>query len=395
MADDRCPLSIKTKFKTRLAHWSRKLFKPCFYAASLLIFSGPALAQDPWNRLYVTNFASNNVSVVDLTTSRVIADIPVGLGPTGMAVTPDVERVYVANHYSGDVSVISTASNSVERTIPIPSNFGRSAPFGLAVTPDGSQVFVSNLSDGTIRVISTLTNTVTATITSAFDWALRYIAISPDGQYLYALGYGDGKITVMRVFDFSVVTTIRNLPAARHVAITPDGSRLYVTSDKFNRLYVVNTSTFSLIYTHQFPNGSGTITVDIEPTGKFALVSNYQGRVTMIDTDPQSPRYHQMIAEVPPYSGYQYCIVISPDARFAYLSNQSDRGRSPNSIDIIDLAPGSPTRNTIISAIPVGKQPWGIAIVRQRPTPPNPSDRCLTPYCKPKLFRRIPRLIMR
>ena len=382
-------------FDKAVAFPAQKLFNLIFNLIIISIFCHPAFAQDLWNRLYVTNFGSNSVSVVDLNASRVIAEIPVGLGPTGMAVTPDLEHIYVANYYSGGVSVISTASNSVERTIPIPSSYGRSAPFGMAITPDGSQLFVSNPSDGTIRVISTLTNTVTATITAAYDWALRYIALSPDGQYLYALGYGDGKISVIRVFNFSLVTTIRNLPAARHVAITPDGSRLYVTSDKFNRLYVINATNYSLIYTFQFPTGSGTITVDIEPSGKFALVSNYQGKVTKIDTDPRSPTYHQILAEVPQFSGYQYCIVISPDARFAYLSNQSDRGRSPNSIDIIDIASGSPTCNTIISSIPVGKQPWGVAIVKQRPPLPNPSDRCLTPYCEAKIFRRIPRLLGR
>jgi YVTN family beta-propeller protein len=37
----------------------------------------------PWNRLYVTNFLSNNVSVVDLIAGKVMATIPVGNGPTG------------------------------------------------------------------------------------------------------------------------------------------------------------------------------------------------------------------------------------------------------------------------------------------------------------------------
>src|SRR5918912_1139665 len=57
----------------------------------------------PWNRLYVTNYLSNNVSVVDLNAGKVMATIPVGNGPTGMAVSPDVQQVYVANSVSGTV----------------------------------------------------------------------------------------------------------------------------------------------------------------------------------------------------------------------------------------------------------------------------------------------------
>src|SRR5205085_11024628 len=74
-----------------------------------------------WNRLYVTNYLSNNVSVVDLNAGKVMATIPVGNGPTGLAVSADVEQVYVANSLSGTVSVISTAINQVTDTIPIPS----------------------------------------------------------------------------------------------------------------------------------------------------------------------------------------------------------------------------------------------------------------------------------
>jgi YVTN family beta-propeller protein len=329
--------------------------------------SAPRQSSVPWNRLYVTNFASNTVSVVDLNLLKVTVDIPVGAGPTGMAVSPDVEHVYVANLWSGNISVISTASNSVENTITIPSYYGKGAPFGIAITPDGSQLFVTNLADGTIRVISTQSNTITATIDSAYDWALRYIAISPDGQYIYAVGTGDGKITVLRVFDFSVVAKITNLPSVRHLAITPDASRIYAVSDKFSKLFVIDAVKYSLITTLDFPVGSSTITVDIEQSGKFAMVSNFQGSVSVIDTDPRSPTYNQITAQVPPNSGYQYCIVISPDGRFAYLSNQSDRGKSPNSINVIDITPDSPTRFTIVSSIPVGIQPWGVAIVKQRP----------------------------
>ncbi len=354
-------------FNKRFKQYFSCVLKFGFLVVLGLMMGHAASAQDqiPWNRLYVTNFASNTVSVVDLNLSKVVAEIPVGLGPTGMAVTPDVEYVYVANLWSGDISVISTASNSVLTTIAIPGYQGKGAPFGIAMTPDGSQVFVTDLSDGTIRVISTQTNTITATITGAYDWALRYIAVSPDGQYAYAVGTGEGKITVIRVFDFAIVGRITNLPSVRHLAVTPDGSRLYATSEKFSRLYVIDAATYGLITTIQFPAGAGTITVDIEQAGKFAMVANYQEKLSVIDTDPRSPTYNRIIGQVPPNSGYQYCIVVSPDGRFAYLSNQSDRGKSPNSINIIDIAPGSPTRYTIIGSIPVGKQPWGVAIVKQ------------------------------
>lgn len=370
MFELRClPLTVTTlslRGVRAAALWPRLLW----LLLMTLLLCLPALAQteDPWNRLYVTNFLSNNVSVVDLTAGKVMATIPVGKNPTGMAVSPDKEEVYVANMWSGTVSVISTAQNAVTHTIPIPTFNEPAVPFGLAMMPDGSKVYVTNLNDGTVRVIDTQTKKVVDTITAAYDWAMRYIAISPDGEYAWAIGTGDGKISIIRTSDNTVVTKILGLPSARHLAFTPDGTRAYVTGEKFSRVYVIDAVKFVLLSVIQFPAGVGTITTDICRDGKFAMVSNFFGKPTLIDIDPQSSRYHQIIGEVPPKSSYEYCIVIAPDGKFAYLSNQADRGATPNSINIIDLDADSPTRNTIINSIPVGTQPWGIAVVRQLPS---------------------------
>ena len=90
---------------------------------------------------YVTNYVSNNVSVINTVTNQVIATIGVGDGPWGLAVTPDGSKVYVTNYLQGNnVSVINTATTQVVTTIPVGAS-----PHGIAVTPDGSKVYVANL----------------------------------------------------------------------------------------------------------------------------------------------------------------------------------------------------------------------------------------------------------
>ena len=59
-----------------------------------------ALAQ---TRAYVTNDRDNTVSVIDTATNSVSATIPVGLGPTTVAVTPNGRFVYVVNQLSHNV----------------------------------------------------------------------------------------------------------------------------------------------------------------------------------------------------------------------------------------------------------------------------------------------------
>jgi YVTN family beta-propeller protein len=127
-------------------------------AAFYALGSTETLAQNA----YITNTASNTVSVIDTVTNRVTATIqfPVVAGPYGVAVAPGGGKVYVANEgVPGTVSVIDTATNKVTATI-----FVDNEPQGVAVAPDGSKVYVVNSGSNTVSVIATPTNTVTATI---------------------------------------------------------------------------------------------------------------------------------------------------------------------------------------------------------------------------------------
>ena len=64
------------------------------------------------------NEAANTVSVIATASNTVTATIPVGIFPTGVAVSPDGSTVYVANFIDETVSVIATATNTVTATIP-------------------------------------------------------------------------------------------------------------------------------------------------------------------------------------------------------------------------------------------------------------------------------------
>ncbi|KAM86932.1 YncE family protein, partial [Mycobacterium tuberculosis] len=58
--------------------------------------------------VFVTNFDSNTVSVIDPTTNTVTGSpITVGTAPTGVAVNPVTGEVYVTNFAGDTVSVIS------------------------------------------------------------------------------------------------------------------------------------------------------------------------------------------------------------------------------------------------------------------------------------------------
>src|SRR5262249_43923096 len=129
---------------------------------------------------YVTNFVSGTVSVIDTATNTVVATVPVGSFPRGVAITPDGTHAYVANSVSGTLSVIDTATNTVVATVPMGS-----FPFWVAITPDGTHAYVTNFDSTTVSVIATATNTVVATVPVESQFRL---AITPDGTHVYVTG---------------------------------------------------------------------------------------------------------------------------------------------------------------------------------------------------------------
>jgi YVTN family beta-propeller protein len=71
---------------------------------------------------------------------RIIATIPVGNDPAGVAVSPRAARAYVTNGGSGSVSVINTATDRVIDTIAVGGY-----PAGVAVSPRAARAYVTNV----------------------------------------------------------------------------------------------------------------------------------------------------------------------------------------------------------------------------------------------------------
>ena len=83
----------------------------------------------------------------------VIATIPVGSGPEPIVFDSNKNDIYVANYDSHNVSVIDDSTNTVTATIPVGNN-----PYGIAFDPHNNDIYVANYGDNTVSVIATLTS---------------------------------------------------------------------------------------------------------------------------------------------------------------------------------------------------------------------------------------------
>ena len=179
-------------------------------------------------RLYVGNYGSANVSVINTASNTVSATVTVGSGPQSVAITPDGTKAYVNNYSAATVSVINTATNAVSATVTVGTT-----PRIIIANPRGTRVYVANILSNTVSVIDTSSNTVVETLgTLSQPYSL---AINANGTRIYATAYAAAKVNVLA--DQSANLGTFNIPVVEGVEQTPAyGAENETTGQRIFRL---------------------------------------------------------------------------------------------------------------------------------------------------------------
>ena len=396
----------------------------CAVTATIGVGENPyAAAVSPdGDRMYVTNQGGDSVSVISTATGTVTATIGVGAGPTGVAVTPDGRRVCVVNNGAHSLWLIDTATGSVTTDITVGKH-----PAHVAIAPDGALAFVTNAAGGSVSIIDLSSGAIDEHIlvgAHPID-----VAVSPDGRWAY-VGALDasrvaGAVTILGVGTGTVTTLPAGAPYG--VAVSPAGDRVYVTDFIADAVSVISVGSvgercgdepltavgngcyaFSPIEGPEHSRGqrnirriavdrsacavtadpdsglafvvrsdddcvdvveeSGqTVTVDVgshpsalvtDRDGTRAYVTNYQdGSVSVIDTAPASPSRHTVIATLDVGRSWSTGVILSRDGGRAYAVNGTD-----GYLSVIDTAPTSGTRDTLIGQIDLHEQPAALGL---------------------------------
>ncbi|MBU0486215.1 MAG: choice-of-anchor D domain-containing protein [Proteobacteria bacterium] len=222
--------------------------------------------------LYVANYGSNTISVLDQNTYAVLDSIDVDARPYNLDVSPDGSHVYVTHNSSSIVTVIETANNTVEDIVTIGSN---TYTQGVVVSPDNSHVYVANNLTSNVSVIRTSDNSVVATIPVG-SWP-QGITITPDGSHVYVTNSGNHTVSVIQTSDHTVSATVSGIPVPLGISSTTDGKYIYVASDVTSvrnpdptsgRVYIIKTSDNTVLTS--IPTGKGSIAL-----GRFIASGSY------------------------------------------------------------------------------------------------------------------------
>ncbi len=201
-----------------------------------------ALSSDH-NTAYVTEEGASWVEVFDVSKGTAITQIPVGLTPSGIVLSPGGTRAYVA-HGDGarNITVLNTQNRTLLETIPVNTSITR-----LAISNNGNQLYLNNTGGNLIQVLNTQTKTIEKSVQvgQAGDLLVRVydISLSPDGTRLYAavwrlstgfdptgapVNISWGGIVVIDTQTFTQVAEIKAGELVANMGVTPDGKTAYV-----------------------------------------------------------------------------------------------------------------------------------------------------------------------
>jgi len=238
-----------------------------------------------------------SVSVINVTTNKVVSTIMLGSYPADVVVSPNGQYVYVLTsailetdelYYGypvekafGVVSVIDASTNSVLSNTTV----GVYAINSLAMSPDGKHLYVPG--EGLLYVVdsSLKTETVSIKITDESDY-LKDVGVSLDGKYVYVLG--NEAVFVVSTKSKAVVATVPGFGIPTGLAVSPDGKYVYVTEALNNVVSAINTSTYCVDFS--VDAGRSPQGVAVSPDGGCLYVFNSyvgssDGKVSVVKLD--------------------------------------------------------------------------------------------------------------
>jgi YVTN family beta-propeller protein len=207
-------------------------------APSLVYWSG--LVHHPSkNLLYAANRGTGSergsVVVFDSGNGQLIGRIPVEVNPYAMVITRDGGTLYVSNWASASVSVIDTATAKVTSTISVDRN-----PNDLVLAPDG-RLFVACSNDNSVVVIDTKTRRVRERISTALSpqsppgSTPNALALDNRNHMLFAANADNNDVAVIDVAEPGRSEVRGFLPTGWYptaLAFDPRGPKLYVGNSK-------------------------------------------------------------------------------------------------------------------------------------------------------------------
>jgi len=349
-------------------------------------------------RLFVTNESSDIVSRVvfdPVAGARVEGEIQVGImsadtdAPHGVAVDPAGEYLYVTIAH-GTPDGWLWKLRAVDGAVMARTTLGR-FPASVGTSPDGRFVFVVNFNlhgdmvPSDLSVVFAPELQEVARVTSCL--MPHGSRTSQSGSHHYHVCMHSDQLVELSLSTFAISNRF-SLAPGHEMRLSPDDAGgqheghapvrvcsptwvapgkgagadrfVYVACNGSNDVVEVDVQAW--IVTRRFETGPRPYNLDISPDGRL-IVATLKGGAAVNVIDLESG---QRLAELPTTREITHGVVISPDSRYAFVTNESIGGL-PGTLDVFDLA-----ALERVSTVELRLQPGGVDLWRVDPVGAGP-----------------------
>jgi YVTN family beta-propeller protein len=303
-------------------------------------------------KLYVTNSAGDDVTVIDVATHKPIGRIEVGPHPHGIAVPASQDVIYVTieGKSPGELVWIDPRTDKVVRRM----NVGP-APNQLAVTPDGKFAYIP-VSDGYYEVVDLAQGKIIERILTS--GRPHNTVCSADGRHMYLAPMGSPhKVTIVDTATHKPIGEIPFSNVVRPVALARDEKRLYVEVDGLVGIEVADVDARKMI--HRITAELGPEHRDYPSRSHGIGIRPDQKEIWECDVEHQEVHVYDLAGDKPrqiatiPIGSQVYWLTFRTDGRICYVS-----ARGGNAVAAVDTE-----TKRIVARIPAGKAPKRLIVV--------------------------------
>jgi len=219
------------------------------------------------------NWDPGYVYRIDVASFGVTDAIKVGAVPKYLAASPDGRLLLVSNFCSQDLSVVDAATGDEIRRIPVGLH-----PRGIAITSDSSTAFVAVMGAATVVRIDLATWEATEIPAGPTP---RHLVLSPDDRVLYVTNNRAGTVRAIDASSGEELAVVRTGQQPRSMAISDDGRSLWVVNYADDTLSKVATATMTVV--QEIATDRRPVGVTYDPVDNRVWVANYSGSLGVYD----------------------------------------------------------------------------------------------------------------
>jgi YVTN family beta-propeller protein len=208
----------------------------------------PSIAADPTNgEVYVLDYNADNMTVINGTTEAPVGSIGLLGLPTGIVVDPTTGDLFISERADALVSIVSASAGHMIGNVSVGSD-----PEGLVYDPTDQRLFVANSGSGNVTVIDVATQKVVANIpTGGTPVGMVW---DPTDDYVDVANTASSNVSILSGASDTLVKTISlGTGEAYGLAYSSADDRLFAANIFSNNLTVVDQATSKTVANLSIP----------------------------------------------------------------------------------------------------------------------------------------------